>query len=161
MAVILRTTHQYQSGTSDSENNNPILYVDSINRDSYISEMHNMCVQYIRAKSINTIEFISINDDVSRNERIAKDESDVYYNKKDGYYYTINEDTRVFVMYNKNTYPGYIMDTITVEKLFTLTCVECKRIVPQVFKKNTVFEDFTAELKTKVMDYRDRTLIRK
>ncbi|VBB17618.1 hypothetical protein YASMINEVIRUS_81 [Yasminevirus sp. GU-2018] len=150
MATILRTSNL--PGAPDSEIKVPVIYVDSINCDSYNSEMHNICVRHIRENTV------SKDDSFKRDEHIAKDENDIYYKKKDGLYYIPNEKTRTFVVYKRTTSTGYVYNSTTVEKLFTLTCVECKRIVPQVFKKTTLFDDFSSELRTKVTDYRDRTL---
>lgn len=129
----------------------PVVYVDSINQNSYPVEMHNICIKYIRENNFD----ISIDSPSKRFANIVKTQIDIN-DKPDGYYYTVDEKNLIFTMFKKHTSVGYFYTSVNVSKLFTLTCAECPRIVPQVFNKPTLFEAFTDELKFRVEDFKNR-----
>lgn len=175
MAVIMRTVHDQnlinELKLKEDNIKHPVSYVDSINENSYPTEMHNICIRFIREtmkkKKSDKLIF-------TRDEHCVKEEKDIS-NKSDGYYYikkeiiqskenimendSIKESTFTFVVYEKNTYKGYFSTYPVVKKLFTLTSFLIIKIVPKVcsIKTTTTFDDFDAELKHKVTEYRNRT----
>jgi hypothetical protein len=150
MAIVLRTPYlQNVAGCTESA-----FYVDTINKNSFIAEMYNLCVKYIREKT-NTS---NLHNGVFKRENfMASDAKNIYYDKEDGFWIIADEKERIITLYKRITFRGRIYNSTYVEKLFTLTCQECPKIVPQVFKKTTLFENFTEELTAKVLTYRDRT----
>lgn len=127
----------------------PIIYVDSINPSSYTSEMYNIAVRYIRSKK-NADGVIIV-----RQSHMANDENDIYYNKQYGYWIVADEEKRTLTLYEK-CQPTGLFYKCNVNRIFTLTCCECPRIVPQVFKKTNLYDDFSNELKESVRKYRNR-----
>jgi len=144
----------------------PISYIDSINVDSYSAEMHCICIRFIREAT--TKKSKECDKVFTRDEYSVKEEKDVS-NKNDGYYYTAKEAViikeksttktidHIFVVYEKNTYVGYISTYSIIKKLFTLTCFLTSKVVPKVFSTKATFNDFDAELRCKVAEYRSRT----
>jgi len=131
----------------------PILYVDSMNYSSFAAEMYSYTTRSIReqlGKDYN-------GEPVIREEHMAKDENDIYHNKTDGYWIVCDEEKKILSLYKRETSVGNIYNSVYVTKTYTLTCTECPRIVPKVFKETTIFEDFTSELKKTVRSYRTRT----
>lgn len=129
------------------------VYVDTINKDSYVAEMYNMCIKYIRTKTVINDESIVY----KREKFLAIDETDIYYNKGDGYWIVANEKDKIITLCKRVTFKGMIYNTIYIEKIFTLTCNECPKIVPKIFKKPSTFETFTEELTTTILAFRNRT----
>lgn len=150
MAIILRT-HYLQNVASSTE---AVLYVDSINKDSFVAEMYNVCVKYIREKTDTSNKQNTV---FKRENFIVGDEKKIYTDSQDGFWIVSNEKERIITLYKRITYRGRIYNSTYVDKIFTLTCQECPKIVPQVFKKSTLFENFTDELTARVSTFRDRT----
>jgi hypothetical protein len=151
MAIVLRT-HYLQNTPSSTE---AVIYVDSINKDSYVAEMYNLCIKYIREKMdiFNTQCVI-----FKRENFMACDEKNIYNDKQDGFWIIADEKERIVTLYKRITYRGrWFYDSTYIEKIFTLTCQECSKIVPKVFKKSTLYDNFTQELTMKVSTFRDRT----
>lgn len=149
----------------------PFSYVDSIIIDSHSMEMHGICIRFIREttmKKKKTDEQL-----FTRIEHCVKEEKDIS-NKKDGYYYiakeiippkekivkkennAVKEPTFIFVVYEKSTYTGYFSVYPIVKKLFTLMSIPINKVIPKVFSTKATFDDFDAELKCKVVEYRNR-----
>lgn len=150
MAIVLRTSY-HQNVAFPTE---CAIYVDSINKDSFVAEMYNFCVRHIREKTDTSN---SQNVIFKRENFMAEDEKNIYKDKKDGFWIVANEKDKIITLYKRVTYRGRIYDSTYVEKQFTLTCQECPKVVPQVFKKTSLFENFTEELTAKVSTYRNRT----
>src|ERR1044071_4024447 len=108
MAVILKTPF-LQNGTMGPVD--PMLYVDSINKDSYIAEMYNLCINYIRenTKSPSITEF-------KRDHYMAINENEIYYNKTDGFWIVGNEKDKVVTLYMRKTLTGIFYNSTLVEK---------------------------------------------
>ena len=147
MATILKETFNNNVSTGLAK---PVLYVDSMKPNSYVFEMYNMTVRYIREKK--ETDGLSI---IKRQDHMAKDENDIYYNKKDGYW--IVSDEKKVTLYQKHTRVGNIYNSYDMNKIYVMTCHECPRVVPQVFKKSTLFDDFSNELKDSVRKFRERS----
>jgi hypothetical protein len=126
-----------------------VFYVDTINKDSFITEMYGYCIRYIR-------ERIAADSKVEHKKYLARDENDIYYNKLDGHWLISDEKNKVVTLYVKTTWHGWVHNSVTVKKIFMLTCKECPKLVPRIPKKKSMFEDFTQELTEKVLIYRDR-----
>ncbi len=148
MAVVLKNTYTKNlAGTSE-----PLIYIDSINKENFIVEMYNIVIRYIRENT----EYIK-EPSIKRIKHMANNENDIYYNKSSGYWILSNEKDNIVSLYLKKTIIGFVYNSIVVEKVFELTCKECQKIVPQVFKKSTLFDDFSSELSDRVSKYRERS----
>src|SRR5579872_1754579 len=154
MACIIQT---FNLPIITEDNGKPILYIDSINVSSYPIEMHRECIKYIRENTDpNTISeghvFKSESHSVQKEQDIIE--------KPDGYYYIANNKDNIFIMYKKYTSLGLFYNRSLIEKVFTLTCNQCKKVCPKVFEKSetetNVFNVFTDELKKKVASLRNR-----
>lgn len=129
----------------------PILYIDSINKNSHITEMINYLLRYIRETTHTEI--------VNRDNYIANDSDDIYKNKKDGYWIITNEQKNEVILYMRETIKGILYNSIYVNEIFRLNSYECPRIVPKILTKTTLFENFTDELKATVHNYKTRTVV--
>lgn len=154
MAIVLKNT--YSNNILTETQNEPILYIASINTDGYALEMRNIIVRYIRETlNENTSEKYSCNKymEIKYINHLAKDENDIYYNKEDGYWIIENEKEHNIILYQRKKIIGFVYNTIQINKLFSLTYKECPKIVPQVFKKTTEFDNFVNELTNRVATY--------
>ena len=151
MAVVLKKTYP-QGCKNISGTCEPLIYIDSINKDNFILEMYNIAIRYIR----ENVEYIK-EPTIKRIKHMAKDENDIYYNKSNGYWIVSDEKEKIVSLYHKKTTIGLIYNSIQVDKIFELTCKECPKIVPQVFKKASLFDDFSSELSDRVLKYRERS----
>lgn len=150
MATVLKT--QDNHGVNDALE--CVFYIDSINKESYIAEMYNYCVRYIREKTdISNSEPMIF----KREKFMASTETEIRNEKEDGFWIIGDEKNRIVTLYKRLTYAGRFYDSIYVNKVFTLTCQECSKIVPQVFKKSSLYEDFTEELTARVTTFKNRT----
>lgn len=140
MATLLKTTFKNELPVSGSINV-PELYVDSINSTSYLTELHNYCAKFIRTNTDSETESKS---------RLVKDEKEIS-TKDNGYWYTFDEKSQTITMYKKSQSLGYIYNSSIVEKVFTMTYVKCPKVVPKVFTEKNIFNDFSQELKEKVL----------
>jgi hypothetical protein len=152
MAVILKTSFTLNNTPEPIE---PVLYVDTINKDAFVAEMYSFCLGHIRKNTDTTDP--SVVSKIKRENFIVDNENDIYYNKKDGFWMISNEKTKVVTLYKRTTLVGYLYNTIEVKKIFTLSCIECPRVVPRVFTKPTLFDNFAEELSMSVANYRSRT----
>lgn len=125
----------------------PVLYIDSINKSSYKDEMINYTLRYIRENNNTVID--------DRNEYILYDSNKIN-NKKDGFW--IVSDAENIVLYKKETIKGFIYNSVQINKIFILTSYVCPRIVPKIFKKPSLFDSFSDELKASVHSYRIRRI---
>src|SRR5947207_1139886 len=125
MAIILKTPYTQNI----ANNQEPLIYVDSINKESFVAEMYNYCIKYIREKRIASNTATS---EYKREKFLAKDETDIYKNKPDGFWIVSDEKNRIITLCSRITYRGRIYDSTYVEEVFTLSCKECAKIVPQV-----------------------------
>ena len=83
---------------------------------------------------------------------MAKDYNDIYYNKKDGYWIIINENTlseKVISLYKRKTNIGMLFNTYSINLVFTLSAMECSRIVPIISNEKNTADNFVDELKKK------------
>src|SRR5947208_16541665 len=108
MAVILKTSY-LQNVATPAE---PLIYVDTINNDGFIAEMYNICIRHIEENTISPgiTEF-------KRENFTAKDENDIYYNKKDGLWIISDEQTRIITLCKRTTSLGVIYNSIIIEKI--------------------------------------------
>jgi hypothetical protein len=113
----------------------PFIYVDSINQDSYVAEMYNATIKFIR----ENIDYDGISN-INKSDYMAKDYNDIYYNKKDGFWIVSDEDNNIIELYKKETNVGKIYNNYNVNKIYKLTCHKCPRIVPKVFKKTSKYD---------------------
>lgn len=148
MAIVLKTT--YESGSVKDTKNE--IYVDSIYDESYMAEMYNITVRYIR-ENIDSVDVAG----VKRETHMAKSHDDIYYNKKDGYWIVSNERKGELSLYLRKTSVGRIYNSVYVNKVFDLKYVPCKKIIPQVFQKANKFENFQSELIDRVAMHKSRT----
>ena len=132
------------------ENKMAELYIDSINEYNYMHELYGIIIRYIRTKT-NTIMLF---EDLEK-DHIAKDENDIYYNRPVGYWIVKNSNKSI-TLYNKTLTTGYIYNSTYIERLFDLEIEKCPKVIPQIKKKTTHFEDFTTELKTNVEQFKNR-----
>lgn len=153
MATILK--QNYKNDTIDGTLQ-PIIYVDSVNDTSYIKEMYSIIVKYIRQNNMN----INKNNDdqkiVKKTNHMANDYNDIYYNKKDGYWIIFDDKNKSVTLYIKQISTGFIYNSYSVNKIFTLSYVKCPRIVPLLFDKKDKHGNFLDELKFSVKRYRQR-----
>lgn len=147
MAVILKTTY------GPNQKCVPILYIDSINRDSYMIEMKGALTRFLRD---NDPSFNNMVDKKIYFKLLSINNINDINNKKLGYYYIINESEQTLTLYEKTLSIGYIYNSYIVKKIFMLQYTVCSKIVPRVFKKTSLFDNFSQELITKVSEFRDR-----
>jgi hypothetical protein len=134
---------------TDNKNISPVLYIDSINKSCYVEEMLNYTIRYIRETTNNNIN--------NRDNYISSSMENIYNKCKDGYWITI--DDQDVSLYKKETLTGIFYNSIQVGKIFTLKYVLCPRIVPKILKKQSLFDNFTDELKASVNNYKTRSRI--
>jgi hypothetical protein len=131
----------------------PVIYVDSINASGHMAEVYNQTVRYIR-------EHTPITDDkeihIKRENHSVKDEKKIG-EKPDGYWFVADEKKKCLTLYKKTTIGGYLCYYPNVEKVYTMTCVDCPKVVPSIIKKNDLFTDFSKELKDRVAAFGRRT----
>jgi hypothetical protein len=159
MAIILQEKYDvdnYINGVID-----PVLYVDSINEESFIVEMNAIILRYISnnpllSRGQHQGIGATIKSPQSFDNLIANDEDDIYKNKLNGYWIVYNKSKQSLSLYIKHTEIGYLYNGINVNKIFTLTYKKCVRVVPQIFKKTTKFENFSRELADRVGKYKER-----
>ena len=130
----------------ENKTNIPILYVDSINKSSYIEEMINYIIRYIREITNKSID--------NRNDYIVSSIDDIHKKCDDGYWIIIDE--KEVVLYKKELSKGNFYNSVYVNEIFKLKSYECPRIVPKLLKKPSMFDSFTDELKASVSNYRTR-----
>ncbi len=155
MAAIIKTTYTHNEVALVQA----MTYIDSINKESYLTEMYSICIKYIREKNENELNDTKKNNykPMIRDQILAKDENDIFYNKVDGHWIIETEKNKIITLYQRRTLNGIIYNSTLVEKLFSLTYNECSRTVPKVFEKpQTPFENFSKELSEKVIAFRDR-----
>lgn len=149
MAIVLRK--DFIKTLSESDVPYPLLYVDTINENGIVNEMYNLTMAYIRT---------NIEEEDSRQYKredfIAKDYNDIYYNKTDGFWILYDKNNNILSLFKKETHVGYIYNKIYVTKQYEITYKKCPRLVPRVFKKSDKFADFDTELKTRVNQYKNR-----
>jgi len=148
MAIVL--IKKYSDNISNIQDQ-PLVYVDSINSESYLAEMYNYTTKYIRESDESKNHLI-----VKRINHMAKDENDIYYNKKDGLWIVSDEKQCILTLYKKTTRKGYLYNSIYMDKIFTLSYKKCSKIVPQVFKKTSKHDNFKMELAEKVLSFKNR-----
>lgn len=153
MAFVVMTS--YIKGNVEFEDTvKPVLYIDSPNRESDPREMMSWCMRYIREHSIINDK----NEERKLDSYIVKMVEDIQ-KMEDGYYMTYDNKKRIITLYRKYTIKGYFYDGTHIDKIFTLKSVEGSKVVPQVLKTTSKFEDFSNELKATVQAYRDRSNI--
>jgi len=153
MAAILQTIYK---GDGTSEPTKSIMYVDTINKDGIMTEMYSYCVKYIREHS--TSKLITNPDQIiqfKKEQFVAKNENDIYYNKLNGYWIVENNDT--IIMYEKKTLYGMIYNSTVVAKIFTITSCQCPRTVPKIITKESSITDFNQELIAKITEVKNRS----
>lgn len=157
MAAILQTIYK---GNGIPESTKSIMYVDTINKDGIMTEMYSYCIKYIREHS--TSKLITNPDQIvqfKKEQFVAKDENDIYYNKIDGYWIVNNDDA--ITMYEKRTSYGMIYNSIVVAKIFTITGCQCPRVVPKIITKESSITDFNQELIAKITEVKNRSKLLK
>jgi hypothetical protein len=131
----------------------PVIYVDSINKDGHMAEIYNQTMRYIRE---NTSSVHGKEIYVRREDHIVKDEKSIG-NKLNGFWFVSNEKDRTLTLYKKSTIPGYFSYYPEIKKVYVMYCRECPKVVPNLIKKGNVFEDFAKELKSRVAEIGRRT----
>ena len=131
----------------ENKTNLPILYVDSINKSSYVEEMINYIIRYIREITNKSID--------NRNDYIVSNVDEIHKKCNDGYWMIIDE--KEVVLYKREISKGIFYDSIYVNEIFKLKSYECPRIVSKLLKKPSMFDNFTDELKMSVSNYRTRS----
>ena len=151
--VVMKTTYdEYGQQVSYK----PVLYVDSINGIGQMAEVYGLTIRFIRENTHSVPSVQGNVIDVKRENHVAKDEKSIS-KKPNGYWFVADEKNRSLTLYKKTTTAGYLYSYPTVQKVFMLNCSECPKVVPQVGKKNTLFEDFSQELISKVAEHAKRT----
>lgn len=153
MATISRKNFAYEEKIATSAT--PVFYVDSMNQGSFVAEMYSYTVKFIREQLDESNQYKG--GPVIRTECMAEDENDIYSNKPDGFWIVSDEKANIVSLFKRTTSVGSLYNSVYVSKVFTLTCTECPRIVPKVFKQTTLFDNFTSELKQSVSAYRNRS----
>jgi len=147
MATILKTII-----SNNVQNTIAICYVDSMTKSSYMNEMINHTVKYIREN------ITPVDQPINRNDRMALNYQDIQYNRNDGYWIVEDLENNMVTLYKRSTSIGNLYNSVYVEKIFSLTFNECPRIVPKILKPNTLFENFTDELKLSVSNFKNRRI---
>jgi hypothetical protein len=153
MAAILQSIYKSDGVAEPTKS---VMYVDTINKDGIMTEMYSYCVKYIREHS--TSKLITNPDQIiqfKKEQFVAKDENDIYYNKSDGYW--IVDINANIMMYEKKTLYGRFYNSTTVTKIFTITSCQCPRIVPKIITKESSIADFNQELIAKITEVKNRT----
>lgn len=114
MAVVL--LKDYKKATTD-----PVLYIDSINPNSYINEIISYTLMYIRNSYRFEGEGKRENFEVMKREEI--------YSRNDGYYFLLNNET--LILYRKITLEGYIYNGVYIDRVFKLTYKLINKVVPK------------------------------
>lgn len=150
MAVILKATYENETrGLFE-----PTVYVDSINKDSYMAEIYNQTVRYIREHTPVINGRIA---EIRRENHKVRDEKAIG-SKPDGYWFVSDEKNKTLTLYKKTTKVGYIYSSVYITKVYEMKCSECPRIVPQISaKKTSLFDNFSTELSERVVAFRERT----
>jgi hypothetical protein len=132
----------------------PVMFIDSVNMNTYLVEMYSICNRHIR----NNDKTINDNNPLKKETLIVKDEESIK-TKEDGFWIIADEKNYVITLYKKTTISGYLYNYPTIEKVFTLTCKTCPRVVPQLFEKTNNDYSFIKELNNKIQDYAERNRI--
>lgn len=156
MAAIVKT--DYTSSMPDSI---PVLYVDSMIERSFDVEMKSLMSKYIRTLSTTTTATNNTHDakdvgSVTIGKYLAKDENDIRYNKNDGLWVVDDRTNTSLTLYRRKTNHGYLYNTVDVSKKIKLSFHKCKRVVPQILKKESLFDTFQNELASKVSEYKNK-----
>jgi hypothetical protein len=141
MSVILKKDYP-------NEEEYPILYVDTINESSYMTEMVSITVKWIRENLDEIRETKAIN-------HIALTEQNIR-TKKDGYWFVTNDKYKMLTLYRKKTILGYLWNTQVIEPIFVLRYTAIPKIVPMIGQKVSKYDSFVGELSQKVDQYRSR-----
>ena len=141
MAIIVRTPYT-QNIAQPIE---PLLYVDTINRSSYVAEMHGIVTRYLRD---------TIGREIKLDTHMAENIEQITFSKDAGYWVVGHPDT--VTLYKKTILVGILYNGVGVEKVFGLTAYQCPRVVPRVFAKSSPFDNFKNELSQRVTAYKTR-----
>lgn len=152
MSIIFKTIYVNNVVTIQE----PVIYVDTINENGYISEMTNIMIRYIRNLQQNDVK--SLKNEIKIQDYLAKDICDVQ-KKKDGLWIVYDAKTKTTTLVEKTTSLGYIYNSTIINNIFTLSYKLCKRVVPQLIKNVSLFDSFKIELSAKVGEYKDRVLV--
>lgn len=131
----------------------PVIYVDSINKDGHMAEIYNQTVRFIRE---HTPIANGRDIEIRREDHSVKDENKIIQ-KPNGYWLTANEGKRTLTLYKKIMVSGYLYNYPCVQKVYEMCCQTCPKIVPNIIKKGILFDDFSKELKSKVAEFGRRT----
>jgi hypothetical protein len=149
-AIVMRAMYNDYGTIGPYE---PIIYVDSINKDGHMAEIYNQTVRFIREHT----PMINGRDvEIRREDHLVKDEKKVSQ-KQDGYWLIADENKRILTLYKKTTVSGYFYNYPSVQKVYEMCCRSCPKIVPNIVKKGILFDDFSMELKNKVAEFGRRT----
>jgi len=156
MAIILRTDYLNNIATQSK----CAIYVDSINTDSFLSEMYGISIRHIRETlevSDKTNTSTSLPITVKKENHIAIDENDIYYKKADGFWLIYSDKTNTLTLYKKTTLVGTIYNTVCMPKVLELRYETCGKVVPKVFNtEESQYTKFQNELNNRVTQFRDR-----
>jgi hypothetical protein len=123
-----------QQLTGEKINIIPVEYIDCADKSICVEEMFNIIIKYVK----DSIYPVSVSDE--KDYYVANNCTDIYYNKKDGYWITIEEDSKnnkIVVLYKKTTRTGYIYNSCIVKKIFSLMAMECNIVVPNLVPKSS------------------------
>ena len=145
MATMLKTII-----SNNVQNTIAICYIDSINKSSYMNEMFNHTIKYIRENTTPT------DQPIDRSGRMALNYQDIQYNRKDGYWIVGDDVNNKVTLYRRYTSIGNLYNSVCVDLIHILTFNECPRIVPKILKTTALFDNFTDELKLSVTNFKNR-----
>lgn len=157
MAIVLKTDYSTNLTL-------PVIYIDSINSESPLIEMHGICLRYIREsiektreeskiKKVLKNEIISIVPETGGIQQYIVKNIDDIYKRNDGFWVVEDSKNQTVSLFTKTLSKGYLYNSSVVEKIFTLTATKCPKVVPQIPKKATLFESFSSELANRVSLY--------
>lgn len=157
MSVIMKKTYKNLGDNSNKKRKKdilePIEYIDSIVASSYINAINVSATKLIREldpKSKITIESFGLNNITPY---LVKSVSDI---SRDGISIIKkvdpnDEESYTLTLYKRTDYNMYyIYPSYTIQKIYKLYCVKCKRTVPRMVKQQSRFEKFQSELEEAV-----------
>lgn len=157
MSVIIKRTFPNEHAKTDSEQVEPIVYVDSITQSSYIYEINNYVMRTIRELcSPDSSEPKYGKSDVS--SLLVSSENQIR-SKEPGFWIMKKENTDMYkvILYEHVKHQGYLMNSYEVVKICEFYYVKCGRVVPRIVNTPTKFQKFESELEDAVLKHKNRS----
>jgi len=122
----------YKTNTTEA-----YCYVDSLNETSVFNEMNKIALQHIKENIVKDDVWLKLD------KFTLKDVSELT-TAKDGYYIVF--DKGCLTLYKKITLDGYIYNSVYYNRIFKLSSVKCKKVIPKVEIENSDWQKFKLEL---------------